>query len=79
MMESWICYKCGGYNVFETMLVRINRLACIIDSFEDLRGLEDAKGWCGSASHSSSGSLIFKKLVQAESCELHWTIFLQKN
>ena len=46
MMESWICYKCGGYNVFETMLVRINRLACIIDTYEDLRGLEDAKGWC---------------------------------
>ena len=44
MMESWICYKCGGYNVFETMLVRINRLACIIDNYEDLRGLEDAKG-----------------------------------
>ena len=32
--------------VFETMLVRINRLACIIDTYEDLRGLEDAKGWC---------------------------------
>ena len=46
MMEIWICYKCGGYNVFETMLVRINRLACIIDTYEDLRGLEDAKGWC---------------------------------
>ena len=46
MMKSWIYYKCGGYNVFETMLVRINRLACIIDTYEDLRGLEDAKGWC---------------------------------
>ena len=46
MMENWICYKCGGYNVFETMLVRIIRLACIIDIYEDLRGLEDAKGWC---------------------------------
>ena len=28
------------------MLVRINRLACIIDTCEDLRELEDAKGWC---------------------------------
>ena len=46
MMESWICFKCGGYNVFETMLVRINRLACIIDTYEDLREPEDARGWC---------------------------------
>ncbi len=46
MMETWICYKCGGYNVFETMFVRINRLACIIDTYEDLREPEDAKGWC---------------------------------
>ena len=28
------------------MLVRINRLACIIDTHEDLRGLEVAGGWC---------------------------------
>ena len=33
-------------NVFETMLVRINRLACIIDTYEDSQGLEDAKVWC---------------------------------
>ena len=42
-MESWICYKCVGYTVFETMLVRINRLACILDTYEDLRELEDEK------------------------------------
>ena len=45
-MESWICNKCGGYNVFETMLVRINRLACIMDTHEDLIEVEDARGWC---------------------------------
>ncbi len=43
-MESRICCKCSRYNVFETMLVRINRLACIINTYEDLRGLEDVKG-----------------------------------
>ena len=45
-MQSWICYKCSGYNVFETMLFRINKLACIMDAHENLRGLEDTRGWC---------------------------------
>ena len=45
-MKSWICYKCGGYNVFETMLVRINRLACIIDDQEDVLEMEKPTSWC---------------------------------
>jgi len=45
-MTSWICCNCGGYNVFETMLVRINHLACILDAHEDVRGLQDASAWC---------------------------------
>jgi hypothetical protein len=45
-MTSWICYNCGSYNVFETMLVRINHLACILDAHEDVRGLQDASAWC---------------------------------
>jgi len=45
-MTSWICYNCGSYNVFETMLVRINHLACILDAHEDVRGLQDASTWC---------------------------------
>ena len=45
-MTSWICYSCGSYNVFETMLVRINRLACILDDAEDVRKIDDAHAWC---------------------------------
>jgi hypothetical protein len=30
-MTNWTCYDCGSYEVFESKLVRINRLACIID------------------------------------------------
>jgi hypothetical protein len=30
-MINWTCYNCGSYEVFESMFVRINRLACIID------------------------------------------------
>ena len=29
------------------MFVRINRLACIIDDEEDLRGMECPSAWCG--------------------------------
>ena len=34
-MINWTCYNCGSYEVFESMFVRINRLACIIDDEEN--------------------------------------------
>ena len=45
-MINWTCYNCGSYGVFESMFVRINRLACIIDDEEDLRGMENPTAWC---------------------------------
>ena len=45
-MINWTCYNCGSYEVFESMFVRINRLACIIDDEEDLRGMECPTAWC---------------------------------
>ena len=45
-MTNWTCYECGGYEVFESKLVRINRLACIIDDQEDLLGMDAPKSWC---------------------------------
>ena len=46
MRQHYICYDCGGYNVFESMLVRINRLACIVDDAEDLIGIPNPIAWC---------------------------------
>ena len=40
-MGFWICFNCGGHNVYEKMYVRLNRLACIIDDVEDLMEIED--------------------------------------
>ena len=34
MRQHYICYECQSYDVYETMLVRINRLACIVDDKE---------------------------------------------
>ena len=45
-MINWTCYNCGSYEVFESMFVRINRLACIIDDEEDLRGMDSPTAWC---------------------------------
>ena len=45
-MINWTCYNCGSYEVFESMFVRINRLACIIYDEEDLRGMESLTAWC---------------------------------
>ena len=38
-MTNWTCYECGSYEVFESKLVRINRLACIIDDVDDVRAM----------------------------------------
>ena len=35
MRQHYICYECQSYDVYETMLVRINRLACIVDDEEE--------------------------------------------
>ena len=45
-MTNWICYKCRGYNIFESMLVRLNRLACIVDEEEDLMAMSKPSAWC---------------------------------
>ena len=45
-MGFWICYDCGSYDVFESVLMRLNRLSCIIDDTEDIIELENARGWC---------------------------------
>ena len=45
-MTNWICYKCRGYNIFESMLVRLNRLACIVDDEEDLLAIPNPVCWC---------------------------------
>jgi hypothetical protein len=52
MRPSYTCYDCGGYDVFESMLVRINRLACILDDEEDLRGINNPLAWCDSCESS---------------------------
>ena len=46
-MTNWTCYDCGSYEVFGSMFVRINRLACIIDDKEDLRVMDSPTAWCG--------------------------------
>ena len=46
MRQHYICYKCESYDVFETMLVRINRLACIVDAEEDLIAVPNQTAWC---------------------------------
>ena len=45
-MGFWICYNCGSYDVFERVLMRLNRLSCIIDDTEDIIELENERGWC---------------------------------
>ena len=45
-MTNWTCYNCGSYEVFESKLVRLNRLACIIDDQEDIRVMKDPISWC---------------------------------
>ena len=46
-MTKWTCYDCGSYEVFESKLVRINRLACIIDDVDDMRAMTCPISWCG--------------------------------
>lgn len=46
MSANFICYECGGYDVFESMYVRINRLACIVDEEEDLMEMSKPSAWC---------------------------------
>ena len=45
-MTNWTCYDCGSYEVFESKLVRINRLACIIDDVDDVRAMTCPTSWC---------------------------------
>ena len=45
-MGFWICFNCGSYNVFERVLMRLNRLSCIIDEAEDIIEIENEFGWC---------------------------------
>ena len=45
-MTNWTCYDCGNYEVFESKLVRINRLACIIDDVDDVRAMTRPTSWC---------------------------------
>ena len=45
-MTNWTCYDCGSYEVFESKLVRINRLACIIDDVDDVRAMTRPTSWC---------------------------------
>ena len=45
-MTNWTCYKCGSYEVFESKLVRLNRLAYIIDDQEDIRVMKGPISWC---------------------------------
>ena len=45
MRQHYIYYKCESYDVFETMLVRINRLACIVDDEEDLIPVPNQMAW----------------------------------
>ena len=46
MRQHYICYECQSYDVYETMLVRINRLACIVDDEEDLIAIPNPMAWC---------------------------------
>ena len=46
MRQYYICYECQSYDVYETMLVRINRLACIVDDEEDLIAIPNPMAWC---------------------------------
>jgi hypothetical protein len=46
MMTSWKCYECEGYNLFETSLVRINRLSFLIDDEDDVLPMPSPKCWC---------------------------------
>ena len=46
MMTSWKCYECEGYNLFETSLVRINRLSFLIDDEEDVLPMPSPQCWC---------------------------------
>ena len=46
MMTSWKCYECEGYNLFETSLVRINRLSFLIDDEEDVMPMPSPQCWC---------------------------------
>ena len=45
-MMNWICYECRSYDVYESRLVRLNRLACIIDDQEDVLEMEEPISWC---------------------------------
>ena len=45
-MTSWTWNECGGYEVFESKLVRMNRLACIIDDVDDVRAMTRPTSWC---------------------------------
>jgi hypothetical protein len=45
-MMNWICYECRSYDVYESRLVRLNRLACIIDDQEDVLEMEKPTSWC---------------------------------
>lgn len=45
-MTNWTCHDCGSYEVFKSKLVRINRLACIIDDVDDVRAMTCPTSWC---------------------------------
>ena len=38
--------ECRGYNIFESKLVRLNRLACVVDDKDDLLDIPNPVCWC---------------------------------
>ena len=50
MTSNWICRDCGSYDVFESVLIRINRLSCIIDDVEDVQGISNPLTYCNECS-----------------------------
>ena len=45
-MTSCICYNSGSSKVLEVMFLRINKLACTLNTHECCRELENATAWC---------------------------------
>jgi len=41
-MSNWVCYECGGTDVWELAWVRTNRISWMLDYEEDVLGYSDA-------------------------------------
>ena len=63
MMTSWKCYECEGYNLFETSLVRINRLSFLIDDEEDVMPISTAMTYPSQSSHQHCGAAYQRRLT----------------